>query len=80
MSPTELQLRSRRESATAYAYALLEEYSFVRREAQAEADIAYDHWCLHATRETYAVYLAARDRADAAQDDLASFTRRLTAA
>jgi hypothetical protein len=60
-------------------YALLEEYSFVRREAQAEADLAYERWHLHLCRDSYAVYRAAQDRADAAQDALAEWTRRLAA-
>jgi hypothetical protein len=60
-------------------YALLEEFSFVRREAQAEADLAYEDWQLHCSGDAYAVYRAAQDRADAAQDDLADWTRRLAA-
>ena len=60
-------------------YALLEEFSFVRREAQAEADIAYEHWQVQLCRESYAVFRAAQDRADAAQDDLADWTRRVAA-
>lgn len=62
---------------SAREYALLEEYCFVRREAQAEADIAYADWRAHACRDRYAVYRAAQDRADAAQDDLAAWTRML---
>jgi len=57
-------------SAT-HAFAMLEELRFVRREAQAEADVAYEHWQLRGNREAYAVFRAAQDRADAAQDDLA---------
>jgi hypothetical protein len=60
-------------------YALLEEFSFVRREAQAEADLAYEQWHVYLCRESYAVYRAAQDRADAAQDALADWTRRLAA-
>jgi hypothetical protein len=60
-------------------YAMLEEFSFVRREAQAEADLAYDQWHVQLCRESYAVYRAAQDRADAAQDDLAEWTRRIAA-
>jgi hypothetical protein len=58
-------------------YALFEEFSFVRREAQAEADLAYDHWRSQPSRNAYAVYRAAQDRADAAQDDLADWSRAL---
>jgi hypothetical protein len=60
-------------------YALLEEFSFVRREAQAEADLAYEQWHVDLRLESYAVYRAAQDRADAAQDALADWTRRLAA-
>jgi hypothetical protein len=60
-------------------YALLEEYSFVRREAQAEADEAYADWAAPTSGDRYAVYRAAQDRADAALDDLASCCRRLAA-
>jgi hypothetical protein len=60
-------------------YALLEEYCFVRREAQAEADVAYADWSAHESRDAYAVYRAAQDRADAALDDLASWCRRIAA-
>jgi hypothetical protein len=54
-------------------YALLEELSFVRREAQAEANVAYECWLEHPSRERYVVYRAAQDRADAAQDQLANW-------
>jgi hypothetical protein len=60
-------------------FALLEELSFVRREAQAEANLAYEHWRDWPTSEAYAVYRAAQDQADAAQDDLAEITRLLVA-
>ncbi len=66
------------ELARAYDYAILEELSFVRREAQAEADLAYEDWRLQPSRDAYAVYRAAQDRADAAQDDLADVVRRAT--
>jgi hypothetical protein len=38
--------------------------------ARAEANLAYDAWCLQPGREAYAVYRAAEDRADAAEDTL----------
>jgi hypothetical protein len=38
--------------------------------ARAEANLAYDAWCRAHTREAYAVYRAAEDRADAAEDAL----------
>jgi hypothetical protein len=56
--------------------ALLEELSFVRREAQAEANLAYHDWQGLPCRDRWTVYLAAQDRADAAQDQLASWARR----
>jgi acyl-CoA reductase-like NAD-dependent aldehyde dehydrogenase len=52
-------------------YALLEELRFVRREAQAEANLAYEDWMVQPCGERYMVYRAAQDRADAAQDQLA---------
>lgn len=60
-------------------YAMLEELKFVRREAQAEADEAFEDWRRLAGRNSYAVYRAAQDRADAAQDDLARYTEQLAA-
>ncbi len=57
--------------------ALLEEMSFVRREAQAEADLAFEDWRIRLCADSYAVYRAAQDRADAAQDDLAELSRLL---
>jgi hypothetical protein len=38
--------------------------------ARAEANLAYDAWSRARTREAYAVYRAAEDRADAAEDAL----------
>jgi hypothetical protein len=67
------------EQPSRHDYALLEELGFVRREAQAEADIAYAEWRDRPSAEAYAVYRAAQDRADAAQDDLASMSQRLAA-
>jgi hypothetical protein len=60
-------------------YAMFEEFSFVRREAQTEADLAYEDWRMDDSRDSYAIYRAAQDRADAAQDDLADWTRKLAA-
>jgi hypothetical protein len=62
---------------SAYDYAMLEELSFIRREAQAEADQAYGDWRDSSSGETYTVYRAAQDRADAAQDQLASCVRMM---
>ena len=59
---------------SAHEYAMLEELQFVRREAQAEANLAYAAW---RRADTYAVYRAAQDRADAAQDALADYARRV---
>jgi hypothetical protein len=56
---------------------LLEELSFVRRAAQAEANLAYSDWECRPSAERYVVYRAAQDRADAAQDELAHYTRRV---
>jgi hypothetical protein len=38
--------------------------------ARAEANLAYEAWCTDRGTESYAVYLAAEDRADAAEDAL----------
>jgi hypothetical protein len=54
--------------------ALLEELSFVRREAQAEANLAYCDWRGKPCRDRWTVFVAAQDRADAAQDALASWS------
>jgi hypothetical protein len=40
-------------------------------EAQLEAERAYEAWSLDGTRDGYAAYRAAQDRADAGQDALA---------
>jgi hypothetical protein len=57
-------------------YALLEELSFIRREAQVEANLAYADWRGLPCPERWTVYIAAQDRADAAQDALATWTRK----
>jgi hypothetical protein len=51
------------------------ELQYVRREAQAEAQLAYEAWSRLPGRTGYAVYRAAQDRADAAQDELAAWVR-----
>ena len=51
------------------------ELEFVRREAQIDAQLAYDAWRELPGRDGYAVYRAAQDRADAAQDQLAGWVR-----
>ena len=58
-------------------YALLEELRYVRSEAQAEDDLAYEVWVVRAGGEGYVVYRAAQDRADAAQDQLAAWAREI---
>jgi hypothetical protein len=44
--------------------------------ARAEANLAYDAWCVAPCRDAYAVYRAAEDRADAAEAELASLAAR----
>ena len=39
--------------------------------ARAEANLAYDEWCAHPGADGHAVYRAAEDRADAAEERLA---------
>ena len=73
------ELRATWERPSILDYALLEELGFVRREAQAEATLAYEDWRNRPCDESYTVYLAAQDRADAAQDQLASWSRKLAA-
>jgi hypothetical protein len=46
------------------------------RDAQAEARLAYAAWCRRPGADAYAVYRGAQDRADAAQDALASADMR----
>lgn len=58
-------------------YALLEELRYVRREAQAEANLAYEDWIARPGGEGYLVYRAAQDRADAAQDQLARWASEI---
>jgi hypothetical protein len=70
-------LAGRRPSA--HDFAMLDELSFVRRAAQAEANLAYEDWRWLRSRDAYAVYRAAQDRADAAQDDLAWVTELIAA-
>jgi hypothetical protein len=55
---------------------MFHELQYVRVEAQAEAQLAYEAWCRSPGRGGYAVYRAAQDRADAAQDQLAAWVRR----
>jgi hypothetical protein len=38
--------------------------------ARAEANLAYEAWCRNPGRDSYSIYRAAEDRADAAQDAL----------
>jgi hypothetical protein len=77
-----LQLEGPRSTALGLSFydcAMFEELSFIRREAQREADIAYEEWRRSPRRDAHAVYLAARDRADAAEDQLANLVHRLQA-
>jgi hypothetical protein len=55
---------------------VFDELAYVRREAQAEAELAYGAWCRLLGADGYAVYRAAQDRADAAHDQLAAWVRR----
>jgi hypothetical protein len=55
---------------TATALWVLDELAFTWREAQKEAANAYCHWRRVRDRVSYAIYRAAQDRADAAQDAL----------
>jgi hypothetical protein len=48
--------------------------------ARAEANLAYADWCAARGAEAYAVYRAAEDRADAAEDALLAAPTALAAA
>jgi hypothetical protein len=50
---------------------LLGRLAWESRDAQEEARLAYAAWSAHPGADAYAVYRAAQDRADAAQDMLA---------
>jgi hypothetical protein len=56
-----------RETATV----LLGDPAWAWRDAKAAAALAYEAWCREPGASPYAVYRAAQDRADAAQDALA---------
>lgn len=48
--------------------------------ARAEANLAYEAWCAERGADAYAVYRAAEDRADAAEQALAVAARPLLVA
>jgi hypothetical protein len=52
----------------------LEEAFVLWSAARAEANLAYDNWCVTPGADAYAVYRAAEDRADAAETELANVT------
>jgi hypothetical protein len=52
----------------------LEEAFVLWSAARAEANLAYDDWCVAPGSDGYAVYRAAEDRADAAEQELASLS------
>jgi hypothetical protein len=54
----------------------LEEVFVLWSAARAEANLAYDAWCSAPGLDSYAVYRAAEDRADAAETDLADASAR----
>jgi hypothetical protein len=62
-------LRHDAEARVVWAWRV-DELTEVWRAAQDEATSAYEHWCDEPCREAYAVYRAAQDRADEAQDTL----------
>jgi hypothetical protein len=55
---------------------LFDELANVWRGAQADATDAYEHWCATPGTAAFAVYRAAQDRADQAQDALAGRAAR----
>lgn len=62
---TEAILRQLRQSTQA-----VDDVSLAWRQKQAHARLAYEHWCLFPGEEAYALYRAAQDQADSAQDAL----------
>jgi hypothetical protein len=59
----------------------VDEETLAWREAHGRARLAYEQWCLCPGEATYALYRAAQDQADSAQDNLhAHHMRALTAA
>jgi hypothetical protein len=46
-------------------------YWYAWDEAHEQATLAYEAWCKDRTRQAYTVYLAAQERADAAENALA---------
>ncbi len=64
---------------TTGSHGMFEHLVTARRAAQAAANAAYDDWSRQLTSEAYAVFRAAQDRADAVQDQLAAYTRRVAA-
>lgn len=51
-------------------------YWYAWDEAHEHATLAYEAWCKDRTRQSYTVYLAAQERADAAEDALARAAAR----
>jgi hypothetical protein len=49
---------------------VLDELREMWHDAQAQARLAYEHWCRNPGADAYALYRAAQDRADAGQDGL----------
>jgi hypothetical protein len=52
----------------------LEEAFVLWSAARAEANLAYEQWCAAPGTDSYVVYRAAEDRADAAETDLANLS------
>lgn len=59
---------------------LHDEFFTVWSAARAEANLAYEAWCEAPGAEAYAVYRAAEDRADAAEQALVGASGRLVEA
>ena len=56
---------------------LRDEHFVIWSAARAEANLAYDAWCVSPGPDAYAVYRAAEDRADAAEQALAEVCAEL---
>ena len=55
------------------ARSVIDDVTLAWRLAQAQACMAYEHWCSRPSAAAYALYRAAQDQADSAQDELQAY-------
>lgn len=68
LEPDPRRAGARREAGERDRMRALQALNVAWREAQADASLAYCHWRRSRDRTAYAIYRAAQDRADSAQD------------